>query len=276
MRKIGSRIADRYQVISCLGHGAMGSVYLTSGPDRELAAVKVMHPDHLGHERYLARFRTEGEAMAAVDHPNVARLIEADEDEDGPFIAMQYVAGPNLRSWLRCGNPLETDLGLAVDLCDAVEAIHEAGYVHRDIKPANVIVDAGPVAILADFGLAKVAAVPSPGRYITGTPDYIAPEQYAETPQDPDALRICDVYAVGMTLYEVVAGRLPFPSGDVQEVLRKRAEQDPPLPSRFRADIPRELNQIILKAVARRPADRFQSCADLGDALSDLLDTMSA
>ncbi|HRI51025.1 MAG TPA: serine/threonine-protein kinase, partial [Pseudomonadota bacterium] len=163
--------------------------------------------------------------------------------------------------------PIDLAVSLALQLCRAVQVVHAAGIIHRDIKPANVMVAPGPRAILMDFGLAKSTDSRGSGTHIIGTPDYLAPEQIKHRPRTPEEARRCDVYALGMSIYELMAGKLPFPSGEVADVLRKHQEEDPMPPSIFRPDLPEIFDQAVLRAVARDPNQRFQSCDDLMAAL---------
>ncbi len=272
--RLGEVLADNYRLVRELGRGAMGAVYLAEDLALERqVAVKVLLPEHAVHPGQAALFRREARLLAAVRHENVVHVHALGEHRSVPFMVMEYIVGPTLAYYLvqavrvHDAIPLDLAVGLALQLCRAVQVVHAAGIIHRDIKPANVMVAPGPRAILMDFGLAKSTDSRGSGTHIIGTPDYLAPEQIKHRPRTPEEARRCDVYALGMSIYELMAGKLPFPSGEVADVLRKHQEEDPMPPSIFRPDLPEVFDQAVLRAVARDPNQRFQSCDDLMAAL---------
>ena len=252
----------------------MGAVYLAEDLALERqVAVKVLLPEHAVHQGQATLFRREARLLAAVQHENVVRVHALGEHGGAPYLVMEYITGPTLASYLvrmiRTQDivPLDIATSLALQLCRAVQVVHTAGIIHRDIKPANVMVATGPRAILMDFGLAKSTDSRGSGTHIIGTPDYLAPEQIRARPRTPEEARRCDVYSLGMTIYEIMAGKLPFPSGEVADVLRKHLDEDPVIPSSFRPDLPAVFDQVIIKAVARDPTKRYQTCDELMAAL---------
>jgi len=272
--RLGEVLADNYRLVRELGRGAMGAVYLAEDLALERqVAVKVLLPEHAVHPGQAALFRREARLLAAVRHENVVHVHALGEHRSVPFMVMEYVVGPTLAYYLvqavrvHDAIPIDLAVSLALQLCRAVQVVHAAGIIHRDIKPANVMVAPGPRAILMDFGLAKSTDSRGSGTHIIGTPDYLAPEQIKHRPRTPEEARRCDVYALGMSIYELMAGKLPFPSGEVADVLRKHQEEDPMPPSIFRPDLPEIFDQAVLRAVARDPNQRFQSCDDLMAAL---------
>jgi serine/threonine-protein kinase len=252
----------------------MGAVYLADDLSLERqVAVKVLLPEHAMHAGQAALFRREARLLAAVQHENVVRVHALGEYRGAPYLVMEYITGPTLASYLvrsvrtHDAVPLDIATSLSLQLCRAVQVVHAAGIIHRDIKPANVMVATGPRAILMDFGLAKSTDSRGSGTHIIGTPDYLAPEQIRNRPRTPEEARRCDVYSLGMTIYEIMAGKLPFPSGEVADVLRKHMDEDPSPPSTFRPDLPAAFDHVILKAVARDPQKRHQTCDELLAAL---------
>ncbi len=268
--RLGEVLADNYRLVRELGRGAMGAVYLAEDLALERqVAVKVLLPEHAVHPGQAALFRREARLLAAVRHENVVHVHALGEHRSVPFMVMEYIVGPTLAYYLvqavrvHDAIPIDLAVSLALQLCRAVQVVHSAGIIHRDIKPANVMVAPGPRAILMDFGLAKSTDSRGSGTHIIGTPDYLAPEQIKHRPRTPEEARRCDVYALGMSIYELMAGKLPFPSGEVADVLRKHQEEDPMPPSIFRPDLPEIFDQTVLRSVARDPNQRFQSCDDL-------------
>jgi serine/threonine-protein kinase len=272
--RLGDVLGDTYRLTRELGRGAMGAVYLADDMSLERqVAIKVLLPEHAVHPGQAALFRREARLLAAVQHENVVRVHALGDHRGAPYLVMEYITGPTLAHYLvrsvRTHDAVPLDLGvsLSLQLCRAVQVVHAAGIIHRDIKPANVMVAQGPRAILMDFGLAKSTDSRGSGTHIIGTPDYLAPEQIRHRPRNPEEARRCDVYSLGMTIYEIMAGKLPFPSGEVADVLRKHLDEDPAPPSTFRQDLPYVFDQVILKAVARDPLKRFQTCDELLGAL---------
>ncbi len=272
--RIGEVLAENYRLVREIGRGAMGAVYLAEDLALERqVAVKVLLPEHAVHPGQAALFRREARLLAAVRHENVVHVHTLGEHRTIPYMVMEYIVGPTLAYYLvqavrvHDAIPLDLAVSLALQLCRAVQVVHAAGIIHRDIKPANVMVAPGPRAILMDFGLAKSTDSRGSGTHIIGTPDYLAPEQIRQRPRSPEEARRCDVYALGMSIYELIAGKLPFPSGEVADVLRKHQEEDPMPPSVFRPDLPEVLDRAILKGIARDPNARFQTCDELMAAL---------
>ena len=272
--RIGDVLDEKFRLARELGRGAMGAVYLADDVSLERqVAIKVLLPEHAVHAGQAALFRREARLLAAVQHENVVRVHALGEHRGAPYLVMEHITGPTLASYLirsvrsHDAVPLDLATALALQLCRAVQVVHTAGIIHRDIKPANVMVAQGPRAILMDFGLAKSTDSRGSGTHIIGTPDYLAPELIRQRPKSPEEARRCDVYSLGMTIYEVMAGKLPFPSGEVADVLRKHLDEDPAAPSTFRPDLPHIFDQVILKAVARDPTKRHQTCDELLGAL---------
>jgi serine/threonine-protein kinase len=215
-----------------------------------------------------ARFRAEAEAVAAVDHPHVVRVYESGEHGGRPFLALEYCPGGSLADRLRAGPlPPADAASLLAKVAAGVQAAHAAGVVHRDLKPANVLFAADGTPKVADFGLAKRAggAELTRTRAVMGTPAYMAPEQAAGGTRfvGPAA----DVYALGAVLFECLAGRPPFESEDVTALLVKVAEEDPPSVRRFAPAVPRDLDRVCRKCLAKDPRERYASAGELAEDL---------
>jgi WD40 repeat protein len=274
-----------YEVRRVLGRGGMGVVYLAFHvPLKRLVALKTL-PDTPVTPGHLARFRTEAEALARLQHPNVVPIYEVGEWQGHPYFTMEYVAGPALADLLD-GRPQDSDdaAALVEVLARAVHADHQCGIVHRDINPANVLLASGgrqppdtrsgslrpPLAEytpkLTDFGVAKDLASSSrltlTGTAV-GTPSYMAPEQVRGGTVGPAA----DVYALGSVLYELLTGRPPFDAPTAVEVIAQLTHEEPLAPSRLRPRLPRDLETICLKCLEKSPRRRYASTLDLADDL---------
>jgi len=272
-------LAEHYRLTRELGRGGMATVYLAHdlkhGRD---VAVKVLHPtlaSALGPERFLL----EIEIAAQIHHPHIVPLYDSGAAGASLYYVMPYEAGLSLRQRLARDGPLP--LGDAVlvlrDVCDALAHAHERGIIHRDIKPDNVLLS-GSHAMVTDFGVAMAATDPTGRATVTaagvllGTPAYMAPEQIAA---DPRIDHRADIYAVGVLAYELLAGRPPFTADAPQDVLSAHLTQAPVPIKTHRADVPEPLAELVMKSLEKRPADRWQTAAELVQRLDALAITPS-
>ncbi|MFP3939420.1 MAG: protein kinase domain-containing protein [Thermoanaerobaculia bacterium] len=261
---------DRYEVVTFLGAGGMGSVYKVFDLSlRRFAAVKLLHGSDPDLER---RLLAEARAQARIDHPNVCQVYEVGDVGDRPYIAMQYVDGEPLDR-VAAELPRPEVVRLLVDVARAVDAAHRTGLVHRDLKPGNVLVARRPTGglhpFVVDFGLARDLsdAGRSRSEVITGTPAYLAPEQVRGQPVDART----DVFALGVVLYQLLAGRTPFEAASLPETLiRITGSEAPRLRSRDRS-IPRDLETIILHCLEKDPDRRYGSARELAEDLERYL-----
>jgi serine/threonine protein kinase len=263
-----------YRVLDEIGRGGMGVVYLAEHPTlRRKAAVKVPTAG-LGETPVArARFVREARVAAALDHPNVVRLFDVGQTNDGNFIAMEYIDGRTLGRVIADDGPLDPAVacGYVAQAAAGLQAAHERGLVHRDIKPANLMVDqAGTVKVL-DLGLARSTEDPADqltGRLdpdaLLGTADYIAPEQALNSPN----LDIrADIYALGATFFYLLTGRTPF-EGTTTRKLVQRQLSSAPLVTTLRSDVPAGIAEVVAGMMARNPADRYQTPAEVIEALA--------
>jgi hypothetical protein len=260
-----------YRLVSVLGRGGMGTVYLADDTrlDRQVA-LKVLRFDRARSAEAVERFRREARAAAGVRHPNLVPVYEVGRVGGTDYLTMPYVTGEPLSARLARDGPLpEAEaVRLAVRVADAMRAVHGAGVVHRDLKPSNILLDDQGEPSVADFGLAKQVSGADPrvtdSGAILGTAAYLPPEQVG---CHPDAIGPrCDVYSLGVILYEMLTGRVPF-DGPPGEVLLRVLTDEPPPPSKLRPGLDPRLEAVCLKAMAKRPEKRFPSMAEFAAAL---------
>ncbi|HEX4979814.1 MAG TPA: protein kinase [Acidimicrobiales bacterium] len=273
------RLQGRYRLVSPIARGGMAEVW--EGVDEILArpvAVKVLHRHLAADDGFRERFRREAVAAARLSHPNVVATYDTGQDGDLPFIVMELVRGRTLRALLDDGGiGPATAVAVAVQVADALAAAHAAGIVHRDVKPGNILLcegtdvgAAGSVKV-ADFGIARAATdstdadLTQPGT-VLGTTKYLAPEQVQGG--EPDARS--DVYALGVVLYEMVTGKPPFAADSPMATAMAHVHQTPMRPRQLRAGIPRSIEAVVLRAIDKDPAARYQSAGELALALRSL------
>ncbi len=271
-----------YQVISMLGAGGMGEVYLAQ--DTRLGrkvAIKLLLPDLTRDERDLRRFEHEAQAASALNHPNILTIYEFGQAEGIRFIVSEYVEGLTLRYKMASGRmELSMTLDIAIQIAGALAAAHASGIVHRDIKPDNVIVRADGLVKVLDFGIAKlsqrgfgetnrsgmtVTSTASTPGMVVGTAKYMSPEQARGTEVDGRS----DIFSLGSVMYEMVAGRPAFEGETASDLMAEILKIDPPSPVEFAPDVPQEIERIIVKALRKDRETRFQA---VGDLLIDLQD----
>ena len=262
-----------YRIEELIGQGGMGVVYLAH--DVRLGrkvALKVMAPSLARDDRYRARFTRESELAMSLEHPNVVPIHDAGEAEGRLYLAMRRVEGTDLRALLRREGALEPAraLGIVSQIAQALDAAHAKGLVHRDVKPSNVLLDDNEHVYLADFGLTRrlsegtslQAEAPT-----LGTPAYLAPEQI----EGGDVDGRVDVYSLGCLLYECLTGEPPFTGDSRLAVAWAHLEQEPPAASERRPELPAAVDTVIRTAMAKEPADRYATCAELAAAAENAL-----
>jgi WD40 repeat protein/tRNA A-37 threonylcarbamoyl transferase component Bud32 len=270
--RVGTELAG-YRIESLLGRGGMSVVYLAEDLRlKRRVALKLLTAGLAEDEAFRDRFLRESELAASIDHPNIVPIYEAGSTGDFLFIAMRYVEGRDLNRRLRQGRLDPADaISILAQVASALDAAHARGLVHCDVKPSNVLLDAGARpdgsdhVYLADFGITKHVAdeteVSDDGRFV-GTIDYVAPEQIADEEIDGRA----DVYSLGCVFYECLVGEPPFPRASDIAVVFAHLESEPPAPSTHRPELPASFDDVIARALAKEPGDRFPSCRDLARA----------
>jgi serine/threonine-protein kinase len=268
----GSLIAG-YRVEARIGSGGMAMVLRAR--DEALGrtvALKILAPALAEEAGFRERFVRESRAVAAVDHPHIIPVYAAGEANGVLYLAMRYVSGGDLRTVAQQEGPLRGDRAVTLlsPVASALDAAHRAGLVHRDVKPANILVDSGPDRpehpYLSDFGLAKGSAsstgLTGTGQYL-GTPDYSAPEQISGKPTGPGT----DQYALGCVAYTILTGRLPFPRDESMAVLWAHMYDRPPRVTDQRPDLPPQVDQVLARALAKHPEERYMTCGEFIGAL---------
>jgi serine/threonine-protein kinase len=264
----GRLLRGRYRVESLIASGGMAQVW--QGTDevlRRQVAVKLLHPHLAADATFVTRFRHEAVAAARLAHPGIVSIYDTVSDDGVEAIVMELVVGRTLRTRLDDPPPLDPwqAAGIAAQVADALDAAHRGGLVHRDVKPANVLLCGDGRAKVADFGIAKAVAdadLTQPGLMV-GTAKYLAPEQVKGEPVDSRT----DIYSLGVVLYEMLCGRPPFAGDNDTATALARLHRDPLRPRQVRPGIPRQLEDIVCRAMAREPADRYASASDLRAAL---------
>lgn len=261
-----------YQITATLGAGGMGQVYRARDPrlDREVA-IKVLIPALSQEPGYLERFRREARAVAKLNHPNIVPVYDFGEQGNLTYLVMPLIPGGTLHSYLKQRGilPLTEALAIMDQVAAALQYAHERGLIHRDVKPANVLMSAEGRALLSDFGIVRltqqessIATLTHMGAFV-GSPEYAAPEMVMGQPVDARV----DVYALGVILFQMLTGRLPFVASTAVSLLIMQAQQPPPAPRSLNPAILPAVEAVILKALAKEPAGRYQSAAEFLAAL---------
>jgi len=269
--RLKSAIGDHYQIERELGHGAMATVYLARDIYLERdVAIKVLLPE-LGFVLGPERFRREIEVVTEMSHPHILPIYDSGEAEGELYFVMPYVAGESLRARLFRERqiPLDDALRIAAEVASALDHSHRHGVIHRDIKPENILLEDGR-ALVADFGIARAVNAVGKGKLTStgvsiGTPTYMSPEQGMA---DPKLDGRTDIYSLGCVLYEMLAGSPPFTGRTTQALIARHSLDAVPSLSVVRQTIPEEVEEVVTRALAKVPADRFSTAGEFAHALS--------
>ena len=253
----------RYKIVRKLGAGGMANVYLAE--DQELGrrvAIKILNDRHANDEQFVERFRREAKNAAGLSHPNIVSIFERGEAEGTYYIAMEYLDGRSLKELIsgRGPAPINVAVDYARQILAALRIAHRQGLVHRDIKPHNVLVDGEGRVKVTDFGIARAgpSQMTEEGSII-GTAQYLSPEQAQGAPVTPAS----DLYSVGIVLYELLTGSVPFAGESPVELAMKHLSKVPEPPSRLRPEVPRDLDFVVMRALAKGPAERYQTADEM-------------
>jgi beta-lactam-binding protein with PASTA domain/predicted Ser/Thr protein kinase len=260
---IGSVFDGRYRIERKLGAGGMADVYLAE--DQELGrrvAIKILNDRHAADDSFIERFRREAKNAAGLSHPNIVSIYDRGEAEGTYYIAMEFLDGRSLKELIvgRGPAPIKVSIDYARQILAALVAAHRQGIVHRDIKPHNVLVGPEGRLKVTDFGIARSGAsqMTEVGSII-GTAQYLSPEQARGAPVDQTS----DLYSVGVVLYEMLTGQVPFTGDTPLEIAMKHLSEVPKPPSELRPEVPHDLDSVVLRALAKDPSERYQSAEEM-------------
>ncbi|MBN1659277.1 MAG: protein kinase [Anaerolineae bacterium] len=267
---IGRVLKDKYKIYDKVGSGGFATVYLGRNMDtNEIVAIKVLSEQFTEDTRYVERFRREASLAERLQHPNIVRILDHGIENSSHFLVMEFVEGLTLEQIVeRRGHlPVEEALSYVKQACAGLEAANQAGIVHRDIKPANLMITPGGTVKIMDFGIARMDAVVglTQSGVFMGTPRYISPEMARGSGADVRS----DLYALGLLTYEMLAGAPPFDGDNPWAVLRQQIEDTPAPLSQVRPDVPQWMEDIILRAVAKDPAQRYQTPGEMLTAFEE-------
>jgi serine/threonine-protein kinase len=276
--RIGDQIAERYELEELVGSGGMSSVFRAHDLqlDRSVA-IKILLPRYVDDEEYVERFRREARAVAQLSHPNIVTVIDRGEDEGRQYIVFEYVEGENLKEFIvRTGRlPVRRAVELALAVADGLAFAHDRGLVHRDVKPQNVLLSSGGDVKVTDFGIARSLDVEhgvTQTGTVMGTGEYLAPEQASGRPVSAAT----DVYSLGVVLWELLTGDVPFRGENFVAVALRHVNEPPPSLIEQRPDVPLRLAAAVERALQKDPALRFASMADFANELRACLAAMEA
>ncbi len=255
----------KYEIKGLIGRGGMAEVYRALNPDLDRdVAIKLLYPHNLDSEDEILRFRREAQAIAALSHPNIVRVFDFQANENVFFMVMELIDGPTLRTVLKGypnGMPVNLAINIFVQFAGAVAYAHDQGIIHRDIKPANVMIASDGRPILTDFGLARVAGsarITTVGA-ASGTPTYMAPELIIGREARPES----DIYSLGIMLFEMITGSVPFQGDTIAAVLHQHLQNPVVFPQKEDSAIEPQVESAILRALEKAPEDRFHSVREM-------------
>ena len=261
----------RYEVMKEIGRGSMGVVYLAHDPNLDLnVALKVLRHDRVESSAFVKRFLSEAKALGRLDHPNIIRVFNVDEDEGNVYIAMEFIEGESLNDVIkknRFGPEKIIELGTAV--AGTLDYAHKQGIVHRDIKPSNILVRSDGRMKITDFGIAHIedasAQKQTQAGEILGTPSYMSPEQVLSQPVDGRS----DIFSLGIILYELCTGTMPFKGQNLAAIFNAITQVEPLPVTELNPDIHKDLSDVISRCLKKNPGDRFASGENVVIALKE-------
>jgi hypothetical protein len=273
---VGKTVA-RYRVVARLGRGGMAEVYKAYQPGLDrYVAIKSLHSHLVEDADFIGRFEREAHAIGKLRHPNIVQALDFDREGDMYFMAMEFIDGPTLKEEAKARKAANKPFSLKevarifIALCSAIDYAHARGMVHRDLKPANVMINQQGQVVLTDFGIARImgATQYTQTGALSGTPAYMSPEQG----QGERADERSDIYSLGVMLYEMVTGMVPYDADTPFAVIMKHINEPLPMPRAVNPNIPEAVELVILKAMSKDPGDRYQTARDMAKALREAVD----
>jgi eukaryotic-like serine/threonine-protein kinase len=267
-----SVLGDRYQIEASIGSGGMAEVYRGFDPVlSRTVAIKVLSPQFARDSSFVQRFRREAQAAARLNHPNIVGVYDTGQDDGTQFIVMEFIEGRTLGDFLALGRrptPVQA-AEIAQKICSALAAAHAQGVIHRDIKPGNVMVTRDGTVKVMDFGIARVLGPETAPQTsaVLGTASYLSPEQAQGEPVDART----DIYSLGAVLYEMLTGRPPFTGDSPVSVAYKQVNESPAAPSSLNPDVPARLDAVVMKALSKNPANRYQTAEEFSTDLARVI-----
>lgn len=272
MVKIGMMIADRYEILEKIGTGGMSDVYKAKCHKlNRFVAVKVLKQEFAENENFVSKFIIEAQAAAGLQHPNIVNVYDVGEENDIHYIVMELIEGVTLKKYIEKKSRLsyKEAVSIAIQVSLGIEAAHNNGIIHRDIKPQNIIISKDGKVKVADFGIAKAATSNTITSNVMGSVHYTSPEQARGGYSDAKS----DVYSLGITMFEMLTGRVPFNGDTTVAIAIKHIQEELPYPSDFAPDIPVAVESIILKCCQKSPDRRYQNMGELVKDLKQALVT---
>ena len=277
MANLVGKTLGKYKLTERLGSGGMAEVYKAYHPKLErYVTIKILHSFLAEGEDFLTRFEREARAVASLRHPNIVQIHDFDVEDDNYYMVMEYIDGGTLQARMvelsrkSLYMPIDQVLSILRQVAEALDYAHQKGIIHRDIKPSNILLDSSGNAFLSDFGIARMmgsSQLTSTGSLI-GTPTYMSPEQG----KGDELTSASDIYSLGIILYELLTGKVPFSSDTTPlAIIHKHLTETPPEPRHLRPGLPVEVEQVILKALAKDPQQRYQSAGEMVRALEKAL-----
>lgn len=274
MANLVGRTLGKYRLVARLGRGGMAEVYKAYQPGLDrYVGIKVLHAHLVDDQDFIGRFEREALAIGKLRHPNIVQAVDFDRDGETYFMAMEFIDGPTFKDELKARRTankpfsLEEVARIFTALCNAIDYAHSRGMVHRDIKPANVMISDDGQVVLTDFGIARImgATQYTQTGALSGTPAYMSPEQGQGERGDERS----DIYSLGVMLYEMVTGIVPYDADTPFAVIMKHISEPLPLPSKINPTIPEAVERVILKAMSKDPDDRYQTANEMAMAMRE-------
>ncbi|KGX93215.1 serine/threonine protein kinase [Pontibacillus halophilus JSM 076056 = DSM 19796] len=264
----GHLLHDRYEILETIGGGGMANVYLANDTilNRQVA-IKVLRLEYANDDEFIARFHREAHSATSLSHPNIVNIFDVGEEEQIYFMAMEYVEGMTLKKYIQTHGPLDVEEAISItkQLTSAISFAHDNGIIHRDIKPQNILIDEYQHVKVTDFGIATALSATSltQTNSVLGSVHYLSPEQA----RGGMATKKSDIYSIGIVLFEMLTGRLPFSGQSAVSIALKHLQSETPSIKRWNNDLPQSVENIVLKATAK---DRFHRYQDVHEMMDDL------